>query len=939
MANSYDDEITVALTANATQMQEGIAQATASINGMQDTVAREAAAFNAAVQSKVDAMVRLNAAFATNVGTTAGMAEAEAALDQAMAAGALSTGEYAGYVARLDAAESAMAETVVVSTAALEGNTAAMVINGGVARELGVLMGELARGNYTRLEGSSITLANRTGLLAKAFSPLGGVIGLTAATVGVLAAGFIKGAEESEAFNKALLNTGGILGVTEAQFNSMISSVSTYGVTQGKAREALQDVANTGRFTGDMLLKAGQAAADFAELTGMKMEQAVRAITSLADKPSKALEKLNEEYHFLKASELEHIEQLEREGNTVQATKEAIDLFGKAQHDRMKEATDDAGLVEHAWVRVKNAVSDAWETIKGIGRTKTFNDQIKEIDTQIASLKEAAKGYIAANGTWQQGASNASQIAQLEAAKQFLQLQEGAAEYSAKAKQELQQQQDQTIKLHDAQERVNQSLKNQSNLQEHVNEAVGRLQELHKLNGNDDALKGFNFDADGKLIQSGEMWASELKKIQKEYGETAKRGESMHKQLTDQLTEAESADKVSFDKRKEYELQFWTGKLSTLKQGSLEYAQAYRQVQTLQHEIDQKRIEDAKRAAKEELKAKLEAINQLKDEYDGEAEVQKQRYQNQFDAGQINARRLADLEKDLVARKLAADIAYLQAKKDLDEAAGESGAEAARKEAVAIINAKQKAALEMARIDGKEINDSIKDWKRYGDQVAGAFKSTMNGMLFQGETWKKGMANIAMTSAEDFIQTAVKKPLDEWVAGNAAKLANAVATMLGISTADDAQKTADDKAEALKTASSIARASAVAGANGIASFAGAPWPIDLGAPGFGSEMALAAMSYGSVTAAAGGWERVPHDDAPALLHRNEMVLPAHIANPLRDMVSGGGARVGAQGGGGNITIQATDARSVSELFRRDLGAAAKMMKYAARMGHMHNVKL
>jgi len=60
MSSSYDDEIKVALTANAAQLEEGVAEATASIKGMQQTVVQEAAAFNAAVQTKVDAMVRVS---------------------------------------------------------------------------------------------------------------------------------------------------------------------------------------------------------------------------------------------------------------------------------------------------------------------------------------------------------------------------------------------------------------------------------------------------------------------------------------------------------------------------------------------------------------------------------------------------------------------------------------------------------------------------------------------------------------------------------------------------------------------------------------------------------------------------------------------------------------------------------------------------------------
>jgi hypothetical protein len=106
----------------------------------------------------------------------------------------------------------------------------------------------------------------------------------------------------------------------------------------------------------------------------------------------------------------------------------------------------------------------------------------------------------------------------------------------------------------------------------------------------------------------------------------------------------------------------------------------------------------------------------------------------------------------------------------------------------------------------------------------------------------------------------------------------------------------------------------------------------MGAPAFGAGMALAALSYTSVASAAGGWERVPFDGAMTELHRDEMVLPKHIADPMRQMAMQG--KQGNGGQSGHITINATDARSVSELFRRDLGAAAKLVKLAQRRGHL-----
>ena len=86
---------------------------------------------------------------------------------------------------------------------------------------------------------------------------------------------------------------------------------------------------------------------------------------------------------------------------------------------------------------------------------------------------------------------------------------------------------------------------------------------------------------------------------------------------------------------------------------------------------------------------------------------------------------------------------------------------------------------------------------------------------------------------------------------------------------------------------------AVAGAGGTASMAAAPWPLNLGAPAFGAAMAGLSAGYAAaltVPSAAGGWE-VPRDTL-AMVHENEVILPASIAQPLKQQLAEG------QGGAG-----------------------------------------
>jgi hypothetical protein len=120
--------------------------------------------------------------------------------------------------------------------------------------------------------------------------------------------------------------------------------------------------------------------------------------------------------------------------------------------------------------------------------------------------------------------------------------------------------------------------------------------------------------------------------------------------------------------------------------------------------------------------------------------------------------------------------------------------------------------------------------------------------------------------------------------------------------------------------SSIAASAAEGGAAAGASVAHIPFV------GWSMAPAVAASTYGllmgfqglSMISAAGGEERVGKDGAMYELHKDEAVLPAHIADQWRN------------GGGAKITyapvIQALDSRGVSRVLRRERRTVAATLR-------------
>ena len=92
-------------------------------------------------------------------------------------------------------------------------------------------------------------------------------------------------------------------------------------------------------------------------------------------------------------------------------------------------------------------------------------------------------------------------------------------------------------------------------------------------------------------------------------------------------------------------------------------------------------------------------------------------------------------------------------------------------------------------------------------------------------------------------------------------------------------------------------------------------------------MMAEALAFGSMASAAGGWERVPADGMVTELHRDEMVLPKHVADPMRNMARNGG------GGGNTFHFHAIDAGGMRDMLRRNMGMFAAMARYGQARGH------
>ena len=941
-----ENEIRVALTADYSNLQSGMDAGADVVKSdsaaMGDAAEKAGEAVSAAAKaigesaqeaaSRIQAMVKESLAQQEAMNATArATVESAAATDAMAAASGRATKSIAETVAAQNAqmvqmsefigAEATAATAAEATTVATNEQTAATgrlgVMTGAVAREMGVLAGEAARGNWTRLEGSTITLANRMDLLQYAFS----ATGLAAIGAGALVYEFGKavldGERQSEQFNKTLIATGGYLGVTQGEFDGMAASLVSLDVTAGQSREALMRFAESGRFSGEELHQAAQMAADMATVTGQSMDKCVEAIVKLQENPVKAIQQLDEQYHFLTLSQLDEIEQLEKQGDAQGAAAEAMKAYADTMHERAQQVADNLGTLDRVIKTVREDASLMWDAISGIGRKATLDDQYDQLLRDYTNFQDhiadAQKlGDNDALKVWVAKAEEAkAQMAKLRGDMQG----ESAAAQAEAERQRTQQEGKDAARKYDAD--FGGLDKQQLRLQKTI-ELENQLAAIHKANPNDQRVQGIEFDPFSGAVVGGERLAELLAEIDKKYqdmdtttrAQRAADAEARREQREagkeakeeaagemNQLAQKRAQTQQYSQQRLQLDEQIVERAKELYGEDSSRYTAAVRQKETDTREFNNR--------ARSLAVQKMEADRQAQD---GEIDNQRRSAELKYQEGQITAQQLLDIERRLITQKLALDLQYLQAKRRLDQ----QDVLAQQKDDQEILKAKQRANTALLQADRQYQTNTQREWANTARRIESSIGGAFSSMLFQGQTLQSGMVNIAESIAQAFISKAI-----DWAAESIAQtiFANESNTQV---TGGAAR-------------ANIAADAASAAAGAFSATAAIPFVGPMIAPGAAAAAYAQTMAWqASVPSAAGGWDKVPAD-VMANIHKDEMVLPASIADPLRNMIAASGTAAQASGGGSTtIHLHAADARSFDQWLRRGGGAA--IARYAAGAG-------
>lgn len=210
---------------------------------------------------------------------------------------------------------------------------------------------------------------------------------VTAAVTVALAAAWHSGAQESVAFNRAIILTGNNAGVTAGELGTLAERLSGID-TRGRASAVLAEIASSGKFTATQLEAVGRAALAMSELTGQSTAETIQQFESLRGSPTKALVELNDKYHFLTAAVYEQVSALEEQGRTQEATTLAMDVASRALAQRREEIVQNLGFIEQAWLRVKAGALAAINAMMNLGRSGSIDDRLADVSQRLVQASD-----------------------------------------------------------------------------------------------------------------------------------------------------------------------------------------------------------------------------------------------------------------------------------------------------------------------------------------------------------------------------------------------------------------------------------------------------------------------------------------------------------------------------------------------------------------------
>jgi hypothetical protein len=375
------------------------------------------------------------------------------------------------------------------------------------------------------------------------------------------------------------------------------------------------------------------------------------------------------------------------------------------------------------------------------------------------------------------------------------------------------------------------------------------------------------------LVESGSKEETAVRKKLSELGLTIMKGQYEAEQ--ENLKVQMEAAKNDYARREALAVKFSQNARDRFGAESKEYQEALRQQEVMrrEHEDKMRAIDviraDTQRRNSEAMIAEAQRVAQM-----------------DYDLGLITKTQLLEMQAGFIAENMRMDLALADYQIGLYKIGTVEYEQALQRR----LEIKLKYDAQLSENKKSSTVEGAKPQTSIFGAAQSSMESAMTRMLTKTQTWAGAMRGIYKSVGTAFIQEMVSKPLAQWLAMWARKLA----MNMGFLGTENAQQAA---AAVTGTGIAIDSAGTKIGANAAVAGSGAASAV-AGIPFIGPMLAIAAMAAifsavsgmrNNVKSAAGGFD-IPKGMNPMVqTHAEEMILPAKYANGLRDMINGGSA--------------------------------------------------
>ncbi|QLR43683.1 phage tail tape measure protein [Enterobacter sp. RHBSTW-00994] len=219
-------------------------------------------------------------------------------------------------------------------------------------------------------------------------SPLMVGVGALSAATGALFYAWYAGSSTLSDFNKTLVLSGNISGLTADRMLVLARNGQAAGLTFNQTSEALTELINAGVRAGSRFDDMSQAVARFTEASGVPVDKVAAAFGKLTSDPTSGLIAMAQQFHNVTTEQIAYVAQLQRAGDEAAALQAANDAATAGFNDQTKSIRDNMGTIETAADTLKRAFKSMWDAALDIGRPDTAQEMVANAEAAFKKADE-----------------------------------------------------------------------------------------------------------------------------------------------------------------------------------------------------------------------------------------------------------------------------------------------------------------------------------------------------------------------------------------------------------------------------------------------------------------------------------------------------------------------------------------------------------------------